>query len=51
MDEHHIELKVEQMIDVVDKKFINGELTQEEYDNEIRNIDQWATSQYENAES
>lgn len=48
MNSEQIELRVEKMTDALDKRFLadNSTMTQEQYDNEIRAISDWADSQY-----
>lgn len=46
LTEDQIERKVERMIDALDKSFMNGELTQDAYDKEMKSIDDWAQEQY-----
>ncbi len=45
LTETQIEIMVEKAIDKLDKRFLNGELNQMEYDQEIHIIDKWATQQ------
>lgn len=46
LTEDQIERKVERMIDALDKSFMNGDMTQEQYDTEMKSIDDWAQEQY-----
>ena len=46
LTEAEIELRVERAIDKLDKKFMQGEITQAEYDREIFIIDKWSEQQY-----
>lgn len=41
-----IECKVERMVDRLDARYMNGELSDSQYHEEIRAIDTWAESQY-----
>ena len=50
MTEDHIERTVERRINELDRAFMNGALSQEEYDRRITKIDQWASQQYRYAE-
>jgi hypothetical protein len=45
LTETQIEIMVEKAIDKLDKRFLNGELNQMEYDQEIHIIDKWAIQQ------
>ncbi len=45
LTEAQIEIMVEKAIDKLDKRFIKGEINQNEYDKEICIIDKWATQQ------
>jgi hypothetical protein len=45
LNESQIESMVEKAIDKLDKKFLNGEISQTEYDQEINIIDKWAIQQ------
>lgn len=44
--EYRIECKVERMIDKLDARYMNGELSDSQYHEEIRGIDEWAEEQY-----
>lgn len=46
MTEDQIELKVEREMDKLDRKLMDGRITQEEYDREIYLLDKWAEQQY-----
>lgn len=41
-----IERKVERATDRIDARFMNGALTQEQYDAEMKALDKWADDQY-----
>jgi hypothetical protein len=45
LNESQIELMVEKAIDKLDKRFLMGEISQTEYDQEIYIIDKWAIQQ------
>ena len=45
-NEHMIECKVERMTDKLDARYMNGELSDSQYHEEIHAIDAWAESQY-----
>lgn len=45
LTEDRIERRVERATDALDARLIAGRLTQEEYDREIKALDQWATEQ------
>lgn len=44
--EYRIECKVERMTDKLDSRYMNGELSDSQYHEEMRAIDSWAESQY-----
>lgn len=44
--EYRIECKVERMVDKIDARYMNGELSDSQYHEEMRAIDAWAESQY-----
>ena len=48
MDEYQIECKVEKMVDALDRKYMsdNNTMTEAEYKDELRGIDNWAVNQY-----
>ena len=46
MTEDQIERQVEKMTDRLDKIFMNGEIDQERYDEEIYAIDTWSMNEY-----
>lgn len=48
MTEEQIELRVERMFDQLNKKFMSGRLTEEEYRVECKKISDWADQQYKN---
>jgi len=45
--EAELEYMVEKMIDALDRRLLNDELTEEEYDREVNRIDTWASRKYE----
>ena len=46
MTEEQIEIRVEKMIDALDRRFTaGGSMTQDEYDAALREIDAWAAAQ------
>jgi hypothetical protein len=46
MTEDQIERAVERKIDRLDARFTSAQLTQQEYDAEMKSISNWATAQY-----
>lgn len=46
MSEYQIECKVERMVDALDRAYMAGELSDEEYRSRMESIDAWAESQY-----
>jgi hypothetical protein len=50
MTEDQIERQVERMIDHIDRRFLNGWMTQEEYDIAIWEVDRWAEARYRRPE-
>ena len=46
LTEDQIERRVERAIDALDKRFMNGDIGQLEYDMEIVRIDRWSYQQY-----
>jgi hypothetical protein len=46
MTTEQIELRVEKTTDRIDARFMGGELTQEQYDAEMKALDAWAEEQY-----
>lgn len=46
MTEDQIELKVEWEMDKLDRKLMDGRLSQEEYDREVYKLNRWADQQY-----
>jgi hypothetical protein len=48
--EQMIESKVERMIDRLDHRYLNGELSDSQYHEEMRAIDAWAEMQYSQIE-
>ncbi len=51
MTEDQIERKVERAIDVLDRLFLAGKVSQEAYDAEIVAWDKWADQQYRHAKT
>lgn len=47
LTEDQIERRVSSTIDRIDARFMSGKLTQEEYDDRMRDIHRWAEAQYE----
>jgi len=47
LTEEQIERRVERITDSLDRQLMNNSLTQEEYDAEIKHLDQWANEQYD----
>lgn len=45
-NEQMIEIKVERMTDNIDARYMNGELSDSQYNEEIRAIDAWAEAEY-----
>lgn len=48
MTEDHIERIVERTMNQLDKLLLTNEMTQDEYDQEVRELDQWAREMYRN---
>ena len=46
MTEEQIERRVEKQTDRIDRYFMNGDITREEYDERIKELSQWAEKQY-----
>jgi hypothetical protein len=46
MTEEQIEQEVERRIDAIDVRFMNGGLSQYDYDQQIAEVDAWAQGQY-----
>ncbi len=46
MTEDQIERRVERVMDALDGRYMNGLLSQEDYDWEVRNINGWADMEY-----
>jgi hypothetical protein len=44
--EYRIECKVERLTDSIDRRYMNGELSDSQYHEGIRAIDAWAEAQY-----
>jgi len=49
MTEDQIERHVERAIDALDKRYVAGELTAEQYGADVATIDKWACEQYAHA--
>lgn len=49
MTEDQIERKVEVMMDRLDKQYMNGSITEGEYQAEIKSINEWATEEIRKA--
>jgi hypothetical protein len=45
--EAKLEYMIEKMIDDLDRRLLNDELTEEEYDRKIARVDSWASRKYE----
>jgi uncharacterized membrane protein len=45
MTEDEIEIKAEKMMDRLDKSFMAGKISEEEYRKSVRDIDNWVRSQ------
>ena len=50
MTEDQIELKVEREMDKLDRKLIDGLITQTRYDLEVDELERWADRQYQQLE-
>ena len=50
MTENQIERIIERKMDILDDRLMNGQLTQQQYDREVRELNRWARKQYKNAE-
>jgi len=46
MTEDQIERRVERMMDHLDRVFLNGDLSQVEYDKAVAELSRWADCQY-----
>ncbi len=46
MTSEQIERTVEARTDMIDRRFMNGKLTQEEYNKEIKDLSAWADRRY-----
>lgn len=46
MTEDQIERRVERMVDHLDALLLAGELSQRDYDSNMRDLDRWAEAQY-----
>jgi hypothetical protein len=49
MTEEQIERRVEKQTDRIDRYFMNGDITREEYDERIKELSAWAEKQYDDA--
>jgi hypothetical protein len=47
MTADQIERRVERRMDLLDRHFLAGRLTQAEYDSEVKALNKWAEKQYE----
>ena len=47
LTDDQIELRVQYAMDRLDRKFMNGGLTQAQYDKEVGTLDKWAIQQYD----
>ena len=47
MNTEQIERRVEKRTDRIDARFMNGELSQEQYDAEMKALSAWADEQYD----
>ena len=47
MTEEQIERRVEKMVDHLDRVFLSGAMSQADYDEEMRSLDEWAREQYQ----
>lgn len=46
MNEEQIEHIAEREMDVLDTELLNGNITQEEYDSQVHELDTWCKEQY-----
>jgi hypothetical protein len=46
LTESEIELRVERQMDKLDRKLMQGEITQSEYEREVFILDKWSAQQY-----
>lgn len=46
MTEEQIERIAERKMNRLDKELMNGSITQEEYNQEVRELDQWVNAEY-----
>lgn len=51
MMEYQIECRIERMTDSADKRFMRGDMSQEEYDAEMKRISEWADLMYSMSEA
>jgi hypothetical protein len=47
MTEHEIELRVERAMDALDRRLMNGSISQVQYDLKVKELDAWAEKQYQ----
>ena len=47
LTDDQIELRVQYSMDGLDRKFMNGALTQEQYDTRVASLNKWANQQYD----
>lgn len=47
LTEDQIERRVERVMDTLDYRLLNGELSQSDYDREVSILDKWAQQQYD----
>lgn len=46
MTEDQIERSAEREMDILDRLFLSGRLTQEQYDREVRELNEWCEEEY-----
>jgi len=46
MTEDWIERRVERMMDHLDRVYLNGGMTQDDYDKAVRDLDEWSKHEY-----
>lgn len=51
MTEEQIERRVEKMIDHLDRVFLRGEMSQDNYNKAMRDLHHWAEAQYDKVET
>lgn len=49
MTEEQIELRVEKMVDHLDRVFLSGQMSQDDYDKAMRDLNAWAEAAYRKA--